>query len=423
MRPQRVCSELILHRKERKVSKDIQRYLVTNTKSEKMRQVYMDYGSASPVDARVLEAMMPYFDKEVGNPSSLHSPGRKAKRELEAARTKVANLIAAPNPKSIIFTSCATESNNLALRGAALRYKDKGNHIITTSVEHMSVMNTLKDLQRSGFEVTYVPVDKDGLADAEKINNAINEKTILISVQYANGEVGTVQPIREIGEIASDKKILFHVDGTAACGKVPVDVEKEHIDLLTISSNDMYGPKGAGALFVKQGVRILPFMLGGGQEFGMRSGSENIPGIVGMGKAAELAMAEMVDNGARLIRMRDRLIDNILKTEYAYLTGHRTKRLPNNASFRFSFIEGESIILQLNDLGITASTGSACSTKTLEPSHVLIAMGLRHEEAHGSLLLTLGKSNTEEDVDYVIESVPKIVAKLRALSPLYPRKG
>ncbi|MCZ7399388.1 MAG: cysteine desulfurase family protein [Candidatus Methanoperedens sp.] len=388
-----------------------------------MRQVYMDYGSASSVDARVLEAMMPYFDKEVGNPSSLHSPGRKAKRELEAARIKVANLVTAPNPKSIIFTSCATESNNLALRGATLRYKDKGNHIITTSVEHMSVMNTLKDLQRSGFEGTYIPVDKDGLADAEKIKNAITEKTILISVQFANGEVGTVQPIREIGEIASDKKILFHVDGTAACGKVPVDVEKEHIDLLTISSNDMGGPKGAGALYVKQGVRILPFMLGGGQEFGMRSGSENMPGIVGMGKAAELALAEMVDNGARLIRMRDRLMDNILKTEYAYLTGHRTKRLPNNASFRFSFIEGESIILQLNDLGITASTGSACSTKTLEPSHVLIAMGLRHEEAHGSLLLTLGKSNTEEDVDYVIESVPKIVAKLRALSPLYPRKG
>jgi cysteine desulfurase len=391
--------------------------------SDKMRQVYMDYDSASPVDTRVLEAMMPYFDKEVGNPSSLHSPGRKAKRELEAARTKVANLVAAPNPKSIIFTSCATESNNLALRGAALRYKDKGNHIITTSVEHMSVMNTLKDLQRSGFEVTYIPVDKDGLADAEKIKNTITEKTILISVQYANGEVGTVQPIREIGEIARDKKILFHVDGTAACGKVPVDVEKEHIDLLTISSNDMYGPKGAGALYVKQGVRILPFMLGGGQEFGMRSGSENIPGIVGMGKAAELAMAEMADNGARFIRMRDRLIDNILKMEYTYLTGHRTKRLPNNASFRFSFIEGESIILQLNDLGITASTGSACSTKTLEPSHVLIAMGLRHEEAHGSLLLTLGKSNSEEDVDYVIDSVPKVVAKLRALSPLYPRKG
>jgi len=387
-----------------------------------MRQVYMDYGSASPVDARVLEAMMPYFDKDVGNASSLHSAGRKAKRELESARQKVATLIGAPNPKSIIFTSCATESNNLALRGASMRYKDKGNHIITTSIEHMSVMNPLKDLQRSGFEVTYIPVDKDGLVNAEQIKNAITEKTILISVMYANGEMGTVQPIKEIGETASDRKILFHVDGTAAVGKVPVNVEDEHIDLLTISSNDMLGPRGVGALYIKQGVRILPFMLGGGQEFGMKSGSENIPGIVGMGKAAEIAQKEMVDDGARLIRMRERLIDNILKMEYTYLTGNRTKRLPNNASFRFSFIEGESIILQLNDLGITASTGSACSSKTLEPSHVLLSMGLRHEEAHGSLLLTLGRYNSEEDVDYVIECVPKIVAKLRALSPLYPRK-
>ncbi len=387
-----------------------------------MKQVYMDYGSASPVDAGVLETMKQYFDKEIGNPSSLHSAGRKAKRELEAARGHVAMLIGASNPKNIIFTSCATESNNLALRGAALRYKDKGNHIITTSIEHMSVINTLKDLQRSGFEVTYVPVDKDGLVDAERIQSAITEKTILISVMYANGEVGTVQPIREIGEIASDKKILFHVDGTAACGKIPISVEDEHIDLLTISSNDMSGPKGVGALYIKQSVRLMPFMLGGGQEFGMRSGSENIPGIVGMGRAAEIAAGEMVSEGARLIRMRDRLIDNILKIEYTYLTGSRTKRLPNNASFRFSFIEGESIILQLNDLGITASTGSACSTKTLEPSHVLIAMGLRHEEAHGSLLLTLGRYNSEEDVDHVLVSVPGVVARLRALSPLYPKK-
>ncbi len=381
----------------------------------------MDYGSASPVDARVLEAMMPYFDKEVGNPSSLHSAGRKAKRELENAREKVAKLVGA-HARSIVFTSCATESNNLALRGAALRYKDKGNHIITTSIEHMSVMNPLKDLQRSGFEITYIPVDKDGLVNAEQIKNAITDKTILISVMYANGEVGTVQPVKEIGEIASDKKILFHVDGTAAVGKVPVNVEEEHIDLLTISSNDMHGPKGAGALYIKQGVRLMPSMLGGGQELGMRSGSENIPSIVGMGKAAEIAEKEMMNDSARLIKLRDKLIDNILKMEYTYLTGHRTRRLPNNASFRFSFIEGESIILQLNDLGIVASTGSACSSKTLEPSHVLIAMGLRHEEAHGSLLLTLGKSNTEEDVDYVIECVPQIVSKLRALSPLYPKK-
>lgn len=382
----------------------------------------MDYGSASPVDKRVLEAMMPFFDIDVGNPSSLHSAGRKAKRELENARISVAKLIGAPNPKSIIFTSCATESNNLALRGAAMRYKDKGNHIITTSIEHMSVMNTLKDLQRNGFEVTFLPVDKDGLVSPEQVKNAITEKTIIISVMYANGEIGTIQPIREIGEIASDRKIIFHVDGTAACGKIPVDVEKEHIDLLTISSNDLGGAKGTGALFMKQGIRVIPFMLGGGQEFGMRSGSENIPGIVGMGKAAEISQKEMTDESARLLKLRDWLIDNILRTEYTYLTGHRTKRLPNNASFRFSFIEGESIILQLNDLGITASTGSACSSKTLEPSHVLIAMGLRHEEAHGSLLLTLGRANTQADADHVIESVPRIVSRLRELSPLYPRK-
>ncbi|VVB84985.1 Cysteine desulfurase IscS 2 [uncultured archaeon] len=387
-----------------------------------MKQVYMDNGSASPVDARVIEAMMPYFNMDVGNPSSLHSAGRKAKRELESAREAVAKLAGAASSKCITFTSCATESNNLALRGAALRYKDKGNHIITTSIEHMSVINTVKDLQRSGFEVTYIPVGRDGLVDPERIKNAITEKTILISVMYANGEIGTVQPIREIGAIASDKKILFHVDGTAAVGKVPVNVEEEHIDLLTISSNDMGGPKGAGALYIKQGVRLMPFMLGGGQEAGMRSGSENIPGIVGMGKAADIAGKEMAEEGARLIRMRDRLIDNILKTEYTYITGHRTKRLPGNASFRFSFIEGESIILQLNDMGITASTGSACSSKTLEPSHVLIATGLRHEEAHGSLLLTLGRTNTEEDVDYVIQCVPEVAARLRRLSPLYPNR-
>jgi cysteine desulfurase len=283
-------------------------------------------------------------------------------------------------------------------------------------------MNTLKDLQRNGFEVTFLPVDKDGLVSPDQVKNAITDKTIIISVIYANGEIGTIQPIKEIGEIASDRKIIFHVDGTAVCGKIPVDVEKEHIDLLTISSNDIGGAKGTGALYMKQGIRIIPFMLGGGQEFGMRSGSENIPGIVGMGKAADIAQKEMFEESARLLTLRDRLIENIIKTEYTYLTGHRTKRLPNNASFRFSFIEGESIILQLNDLGITASTGSACSSKTLEPSHVLIAMGLRHEEAHGSLLLTLGRSNSQEDVDHVIESVPKIVSRLRELSPLYPRK-
>lgn len=387
-----------------------------------MKHVYMDHGSAAPVDKRVIEAMMPFFDIDIGNPSSLHSQGRKAKRELENARMNAANLINAPDPKSIIFTSCATESNNLAIHGAAMRFKDKGNHIIASSIEHMSVMNTLKDLQKMGFEVTYLPVDKDGLIDARQVTGAITDKTILISIMYANGEIGTIQPVGEIGEITSERKIIFHVDGTAACGKVPVDVEKENIDILTLSSNDMGGPKGVAALYIKKGIRIMPIIHGGGQEFGMRSGSENIPGIIGMGKAAQIALDEMPAQSDRLTQMRDRLIDNILRIEYTYLTGQRTKRLPNNASFRFSFIEGESIILQLNDLGITASTGSACSAKTLEPSHVLIALGLRHEEAHGSLLLTLGRNNTDEDVDHVIASIPGIVERLRELSPLYTRK-
>ncbi len=382
--------------------------------------VYMDYGSASPVDSRVIEAMMPFFDKHIGNPSSLHSHGRKAKKELETARERVASLIGAPS-KSIIFTSCATESNNLALRGVAMRYKDRGNHIITSSIEHMSVMNTMKYLQKNGFKVTYVPVDEYGMVDPERIKEEITDKTILISIMYANGEIGTIQPIKEIGEIAADKNIPFHVDATSACGKIPVNVEEEHIDLLTISSNDMYGPKGVGALYIREGVKIMPLILGGGQERGIRSGSENMPGIVGMGKAAEIAKQEMKKESDRLIRMRDKLIDNILKIEYTYLTGHRTKRLPNNASFRFSFIEGESIILHLSELGISASTGSACTSKTLEPSHVLIAIGLKHEEAHGSLLLTMGRYNTEEDVDYVIEHVPGVVKKLRELSPLYPK--
>jgi cysteine desulfurase len=384
------------------------------------KHVYMDYGSASPVDSRILDAMMPYFDKEFGNPASLHPAGRGAKKTLESARSDVAGLVGAPEPKNIIFTSCATESNNLALRGAALRYRKKGNHIITTSVEHMSVMNPLKSIGKEGFEVTHVPVDSEGMVDVKKIKSAITDKTMMISVMYANGEFGTIQPIREIGKVASDNDILFHVDGTAACGKIPVDVGKDNIDLLTISSNDIYGPKGVGALYIKHGVGIMPSILGGGQEYGMRSGSENIPGIIGMGKAAELAKNEMGKESERLSVLRDKLIDRILEMDYTYLTGHRTKRLPNIASFRFSFIEGESIILGLNARGITASTGSACSSKTLEPSHALMALGLKQEEAHGSLLLTLGKYNTEEDADYVIESLPETVDRLRLLSPLYP---
>lgn len=379
----------------------------------------MDNASGAPVDKRVVEAMLPYFSTRVGNPASLHESGAEARKALGAARESVAALIGAEE-KEIIFTSGATESNNIAIRGAVQRKKKKGNHIIISAVEHMSVVNTCKDLQREGFEVTTVPLDKDGLVDPGRIADEVTDQTILVSCMYANGEIGTIQPVRDVGAITKNREILFHVDAVAAAGKIPIDVEKDNIDLLTLSSNDLYGPKGVGALYIRSGVPLRPVMTGGGQERGLRSGSENIPGIVGMGKAFELAKNEMENDARQMEALREKLIDGVLgKVKHSYLTGHRTKRLPHIVSFRFSFIEGESIIMSLSDLGVEASTGSACSVKTLEPSHVLIAIGLRHEEAHGSLLLSLNKWNTEEEVDYLLESLPPVVDRLRALSPLY----
>jgi cysteine desulfurase len=382
-------------------------------------RVYMDNASSAPVDKRVIEAMLPYFDTNVGNPASLHSSGMEARSALENARESVANLIKAQS-KEIIFTSGGTESNNIALRGAAQRKKKKGNHIIITSIEHMSVVNTCKDLQREGFEVTTVPVDKYGLVHKARMEAEITNKTIIISCQYASNEIGTIQPIAEIGAMTRDRDIVFHVDAVAAAGKIHIDVQQDNIDLLSISSNDLYGPRGAGALYVRSGISIRPIMTGGGQERGLRSGSENIPAIVGMGKACEITKEEINSDNKRMESLRERLITGIPgNIKHAYLTGHRTQRLPNIVSYRFSFIEGESIILSLDDLGIEASTGSACSVKTLEPSHVLIAIGLRQEEAHGSLLLSLNRWNTEEEVNYVLESLPSVVDRLRALSPLY----
>lgn len=384
-----------------------------------MKTVYMDNASGAPVDERVVEAMLPYFDSRVGNPASLHESGVEARKALGVARELVAALIGAED-KEIIFTSGATESNNIAIRGAVQRKKKKGNHIIISSVEHMSVVNTCKDLQREGFEVTTVPVDRDGLVDPERLADEVTDQTILVSCMYANGEIGTIQPVRDIGAMAREKDILFHVDAVAAAGKIPIDVVQDNIDLLSLSSNDLYGPKGMGALYIKSGVALRPVMTGGGQERGLRSGSENIFGIVGLGKACELAKDEMEKDARQMEALREKLIDRVLgNMKYSYLTGHRTKRLPNIASFRFSFIEGESIILSLSDLEVEASTGSACSAKTLEPSHVLIAIGLRHEEAHGSLLLSLNKWNTQAEVDHVLESLPPVVERLRALSPLY----
>jgi len=388
-----------------------------------MRKVYLDHTASRPIDPRVFEAMTPYFKAIYGNPSSLHSFGLDAKKALEESRAKIARLIGAENPEEIRFTSGGTESNNLAIKGVAYRNKKRGNHIITTTIEHMSVINTCKYLAKQGFEISYVPVDNQGVVDIEKLENAINEKTFLISVTYASGEIGTIEPMREIGKLASDNEIYLHVDAVAAAGKIPLNVEDEHINLLSISSNDMYGPKGVGALYVKKGTKIQPFIHGGGQEKGLRSGTENLPSIVGMAKAAEIAEGEIEVESKRLRLLRDKLIKGVLGSiERSYLNGHPTKRLPNNASLRFSYIEGESLILSLDMLGIQVSSGSACTTKTLEPSHVLLAIGLAHEEAHGSLLFTLGKQNREKDIDYVLEVLPGVVKRLRAMSPLTPKE-
>ncbi len=387
-----------------------------------MRRVCMDYGAAMPVDPSVLEAMWPYFGEAFGNPSSLHFLGVKAREALEEARGKVAALVRAEKGEEIIFTSGGTESNNLAVKGTAFRNRGKGSHVITSAIEHMSVLNTCKFLAKNGFKVTYIPVDRDGVVDLEQLKAEITPETILISVMYANGEIGVSQPIKEIGEIAREKGICLHVDGVVAAGQLPIDLAESQIDLLSLSSNDIYGPKGVGALYIRHGTKVESILQGGGQEKGLRSGSENIPGIVGMGRAAELAKERMGDDIERITRLRDKLISGVLGgIEEAYLNGHPTRRLPNNASFRFSGVEGEAMLLNLEERGVTASTGSACSSKTLEPSHVLRAIGLQEVEAHGSLLFTLSRLNTDEDVDYVLEVLPSIVGRLREISPIWKK--
>jgi cysteine desulfurase len=383
----------------------------------------MDYGASMPVEPRVLEKINEYMNEDFGNPSSLHTEGRAGKKLVEDARQKMADFLGVEDKTTIIFTGSATEANNIAVRGVANRNQNKGKHIITSAIEHMSVKNPVKDLQKDGFDVTFLPVNSEGLMDPEELKAAITDQTILISIMYANGEIGTMEPIKEIGEIAKDKGIYFHSDAVAAEGRVPISVENENIDLLSLSSNDLYGPKGVGALYIKKGVKIQPVMFGGGQERGLRSGTENIYNVAGMGLAAEIAMSEMEKESARLTRLRDKLIDGVLgNIDETYLTGHGTKRLPHHASFRFDYIEGESIILNLDMEGISASTGSACSSKTLEPSHVLIALGLKHEQAHGSLVLTLGRGTTQEDVDWALDVIPRTVSRLREMSPLYKKK-
>jgi len=383
--------------------------------------IYLDNQAAKPVDARVVSEMLLYFNEKFANPASLHCDGDIATDILETSREKIAKFVNAPNPSDILFTSGATESNNLALIGAAMRQKKKGNHIIISEIEHISILNLGKYLERQGFRVSRVSVDRFGIISLDKLEKLITDETILISISTASNEVGSLQPTAEISRIAREKGILFHTDAVASESVVPIDVQKIPIDLITLSSNDIYGPRGVGALYLKKGVRVNPIIIGGGQERGMRSGSENIPGIVGFAKAAEILKEEMPKESENLKVLRDKLIKNILETiPKSYLNGHPEKRLPHNAHFRFDYIEGESLILTLKEHNIAAATGSACSSKTLEASHTLIAMGLLHEEAHGSLLVSLGRTTRESDIDKLIEVLPNEVKRLRKLSPLTP---
>jgi cysteine desulfurase len=383
--------------------------------------VYLDYQAAKPVDERVVEEMLPIFNKDFANPASLHGHGDIATEILKQSRQKVADFINAPDAEDILFTSGATESNNMALIGSALKNKRKGDHIIISEIEHISILNIGKYLEQQGFRVSRVPVDQYGIIILDKLKKLITDKTTLISISTASNEVGSLQPIEEIAQIANEKKILFHTDAVASEAVIPIDVQKIPFDLVTFSSNDIYGPRGVGALYLKKGIRVNPILIGGGQEKGMRSGSENLTGIVGFAKAAEIMQSVINEEASRLKKLRDNLISGVLQAiPRSYLNGHPVKRLPNNAHFRFDYIEGESLILSLRDENVSGATGSACSSKTLEASHTLLAMGLLHEEAHGSLLFSLGRYSTESEINRVIEVLPGVVRRLRKLSPLTP---
>ena len=385
--------------------------------------IFMDYHSTTPVDPRALEAMLPYFTEKFGHAASRNHPfGWEAEKAVEQARAEVARLVGARDPKEIVFTSGGTESDNLALKGAAEMYREKGDHIITTVIEHRAVLDTAKRLERQGFKVTYVPVDKDGVVDPEAIRAAITDRTILISVMFANNEIGTTQPIAEIGKIAKGKGVLFHTDATQAVGKIPVDVEAMGVDLLTCSSHKIYGPKGIGALYIRRKnprVRIAPLIDGGGHERGVRSGTVPVPLAVGFGKAAEICREVMPEESARLRALRDRLQDGILSSlDEVYLNGHPEKRLPHNLNLSFAYVEGESVLMGLNK-EVAISSGSACTSATLEPSYVIAALGVGAELAHSSIRYGLGRFNTEEEVEYVKTRTIDIVNRLREMSPLY----
>ncbi|NPV70636.1 MAG: cysteine desulfurase NifS [Firmicutes bacterium] len=384
-----------------------------------MRRIYLDHAATTPVRPEVVEVMSKYMIETYGNPSSIHWFGREARKGVDEAREHCAALIGA-TPEEIVFTGGGTEADNLAIKGAAESYQEKGNHIITSAIEHHAVLHTCEYLEKKGCRVTYLPVDADGLVDPGDVKKAITPETILITIMMANNEVGSVQPIKEIGAIARERGVLLHTDAVQSMGQVPVDVNEMNIDLLSASGHKMYGPKGIGLLYIRKGVKVTPVLHGGVHERKRRAGTENVPGIVGFGKSAELSMKELPERVKHLAAMRDRLIDGVMqRIEDVKLNGHRSQRLPNNANFSIKYVEGESMLLNLDLQGIAASSGSACTSGSLEPSHVLLAMGIPHEIAHGSLRMTVGRGTTAGDVDYVLEVLPPIVKKLREMSPLY----
>lgn len=386
---------------------------------ETKKQIYVDHSATTAVRKEVIDEMTPYFSLNYGNPSSIYYIGRESKKAIDTARDRVAKAINADS-REIYFTGSGTESDNWAIKGVAYASKKKGNHIITSSIEHPAVMNTCKVLEKEGFEVTYLPVNEHGEVSVQSVRDAIKDETILITIMFANNEIGTIQPISEIGALAKETGVVFHTDAVQAVGNLPIDVKAMNIDVLSLSAHKFYGPKGVGAIFIRRGVRVNNFIHGGHQEAGKRAATENVPGIVGLGKAIELASEELDVNADRLIELRDYLIKSIEdKIPYVKLNGHRTNRLPGHVNMSFQFIEGESLLLSLDMKGIYASSGSACTSGSLDPSHVLLAIGLSHEIAHGSLRLTLGNDNTTDDIDYLMKELIVIVQKLREMSPLY----
>jgi cysteine desulfurase len=387
-----------------------------------MRRVYLDHAATTAILPEVREAMLPYLGDYFGNPSSLHDWGDPAREAIEKARQQVATLIGVTEPEEVIFTASGTESNNFAIKGLALAQQSKGKHILISAIEHFSVMNSAKSLERLGFEITLVPVGKDGLLDPEEVRKNIRPDTVLVSIMHANGEVGTIQPLQEIARFTRERKIVFHTDAVATCGTIAVNVKELGVDALSLAGSQFYGPKGSAALWVRRGVRILPLLDGGIQEGGRRAGTEDVPAIVGLGQAAEIAVRDIPGRILKLSPMRDKLLRQLPeKIKNVLVTGHPQRRLPGHASFCIEFVEGESMLMLLNSQGIAVSSGSSCTSRALKASHVLIAMGFSHEIAQGSILFTLGIDNNAEDIDYVLEVMPPIVDRLRQMSPLYSK--